>query len=74
MNEEDKKAFLEDFTKVDIDKKLDMWYYALDQEAIWEEILEEMSTFATKKQMEEAMALAKSKGKTFSPTCGTNEE
>jgi hypothetical protein len=46
MNEEDKKAFLEDFKKVDIQKKLDMWFFALDQEAIWEEIMDEMSKIA----------------------------
>ena len=46
MNEEDTKAFLNDFKKVDIDKKLDMWYYAVDQEALWEEILAEMSMIA----------------------------
>lgn len=46
MNEDDKKAFLNDFKKADIDKKLDMWYYAVDQEALWEEILAEMSMIA----------------------------
>jgi len=46
MNEEDKKAFLEDFEKADKDKKLDMWFYALDQEGLWEEILTEMSMTA----------------------------
>jgi len=74
VNEEDKKTFLDDFTKADVDKKLDMWYYAIDQEAMWEEIMDQMSTIATKQQMEEAMALAKSKGKTFTPTCGSSEE
>jgi hypothetical protein len=46
MNEKDKKEFLVDFEKADINKKLDMWYYALDQEGIWEEILAEMSMIA----------------------------
>lgn len=46
MNEDDKKAFLDDFKKGNIEKKLDMWYYAVDQEAIWEEILAEMSMIA----------------------------
>jgi len=46
MNEKDKKGFLEDFKKADIDKKLDMWYYALDQEGLWEEVIAEMSTIA----------------------------
>ena len=46
MNEEDTKAFLSDFKKADMDKKLDMWYYAVDQEALWEEILTEMSMIA----------------------------
>lgn len=46
MNEEEKKTFLDDFKKADMDKKLDMWYYAVDQEALWEEILAEMSMIA----------------------------
>ena len=46
MNEKDKKEFLEDFKKADTNKKLDMWYYALDQEGQWEEILAEMSMIA----------------------------
>ena len=46
MNEEDKKAFLEDFRKADVSKKLDMWYFALEQEMLWEEILAEMSEIA----------------------------
>jgi hypothetical protein len=46
MKEEDKKSFLEDFKKADITKKLDMWYYALEQEMIWEEIISEMSNIA----------------------------
>ncbi len=52
MKEEDKKVFLEDFEKADINKKLDMWYYALDQEAIWEEIISEMSDIAQMQQMQ----------------------
>jgi len=46
MNEKDKKEFLEDFKKADTNKKLDMWYYALDQEGQWEEIIAEMSMIA----------------------------
>lgn len=46
VNEEDKKTFLTDFKKADMDKKLDLWYYAVDQEALWEEILAEMSMIA----------------------------
>ena len=46
MNEEDKKAFLEDFRKADGSTKLDMWYYALDQSALWEEAIAEMSNIA----------------------------
>jgi len=46
MNEEDKKAFLDDFKKAAIEKKLDMWFYALDQEGLWEELLAEMSMIA----------------------------
>lgn len=46
MNEDDKKSFLNDFKKADINKKLDMWYFAVDQGALWEEILAEMSMIA----------------------------
>jgi Na+-transporting NADH:ubiquinone oxidoreductase subunit NqrF len=46
VNEDDKKAFLDDFKKGNVDKKLDMWYYAVEQEAFWEEILAEMSMIA----------------------------
>ena len=46
MNEEDRNAYLADFKKADMNKKLDMWYYAVDQEALWEEILAEMSMIA----------------------------
>ena len=51
MKEKDKKAFLEDYKKSDVSKKLDMWYYALEQEALWEEIITEMSNIATFKQI-----------------------
>ena len=51
MKEEDKKAFLEDYKKSDVSKKLDMWYYALEQEASWEEIITEISNIATLKQI-----------------------
>ena len=46
MNDEDKKTFLEDFDQSDISKKLDMWFYALDQQGLWEEIIDEMATIA----------------------------
>ena len=46
MNEDDVKAFLEDFKKGDIQQKMDMWFYALEQEAIWDEIMEQMSKLA----------------------------
>lgn len=54
MNEEDKKMFLEDFRKADVQKKMDMWFYALDQVGLWEEILAELSTIAQMQQMNEA--------------------
>ena len=46
MDEKDRKIFLDDFKKADINKKLDMWYYAVEQEALWEEILGELSAIA----------------------------
>jgi hypothetical protein len=47
MDDEDKKEFLEDFKKGDLQKKLDMWYFALEQENLWDEILSNMSEIAT---------------------------
>jgi hypothetical protein len=46
VNEDEKKAFIADFAKADITKKLDMWYFAVEQETIWEELLAEMSMIA----------------------------
>jgi len=46
VKEEDVNMFLNDFKKADITKKLDMWYFAVEQEAIWEEALAEMSIIA----------------------------
>lgn len=46
MKKDDIKMFLDDFKKADITKKLDMWYFAVEQEAIWEEALAEMSMIA----------------------------
>ena len=59
MNEDDKKAFLEDFKKSDTSKKLDMWYYALEQEALWEEIIGEMSDIAQTANMGQSKVSAK---------------
>lgn len=55
MNEEDKKEFLNDFRKVDGSKKLDMWYYALEQEVLWEQILAEMSEIAKEQGIEKEL-------------------
>lgn len=68
MNEEDKKAFIQDFKDSDIEKKLDMWYHSLDQESLWEELLDEMSKVARIKQLQEA------KGTTGSATVADNDE
>jgi len=46
VNEKDKQDFLKDFKEADVQKKLDMWYYALDQEGLWEEVIAEMSDIA----------------------------
>lgn len=55
VDEKDKEAFLKDFREADLETKLDMWFYALDQEAIWEEALDEMSKIARIKQLKEGI-------------------
>jgi len=55
MDEKDKKEFLEDFRKADGDKKLDMWYYALEQEVLWESILAQMSDIAKEQKMDKKL-------------------
>jgi len=52
MKDEDKKRFLEDFKNGDLQKKLDMWYFALEQETLWDEILTEMSELANKQSLD----------------------
>ena len=51
VDEKDRKAFLKDFKDADMDTKLDMWFFALDQEAVWEEMLDQMSKIARIKQL-----------------------
>ena len=46
MNDDEIKEFLSDFKKANEQTKLDMWYYALEQDALWDEILTELSTIA----------------------------
>ncbi len=46
MNDDDCQRFLNDFKKADIAKKVDMWFYAVEQASIWEELLDEMSAIA----------------------------
>ena len=46
MNDKDKKAFLEDFEKGDISKKMDMWFYAIEQQERWDEVMDQMSKIA----------------------------
>ena len=55
MNEEDKKNFLDDFRKAGGEVKLDMWYYALEQEVIWEDILAKMSDIAKEQKMDKKL-------------------
>jgi hypothetical protein len=67
MNEEDKKAFIEDFKKGDGAKRLDLWDYALKQQVIWENIITEIQRISKEqgvdkeleKMMDEAMAEVK---------------
>ena len=59
MNNDDKKAFLEDYQKADIEKKIDMWYYALDQEMWWDGILTEMAETAQALNLKRDKVLAK---------------
>ena len=58
MNEKDVKAFLEDFKKAYIEKKMDMWFYAMEQEALWDEIMDEMSKIARIAQFKEGKKTA----------------
>ena len=51
------KKFLDDFEKADIAKKLDMWYFALDQGALWEELIAEMSNTAQMQVMKGGKAV-----------------
>jgi hypothetical protein len=46
VNEKDRQEFIKDFKEADVSKKLDMWYYALEQDGLWEEIIAEMSEIA----------------------------
>jgi hypothetical protein len=55
MNAEDKKNFLDDFKKANGEQKLDMWYYALEQEVLWEDILAKMSEIAKEQKVDKKL-------------------
>jgi hypothetical protein len=59
MDDKDKKEFLKDFSKADINKKMDMWFYALNQETLWEEIIAEMADYAQKKNLKQQKIIQK---------------
>lgn len=46
VDEKDRQEFIKDFKEADLSKKLDMWYYALEQEGLWAEVIAEMSDIA----------------------------
>ena len=46
MNEEDKKELLKEFKTGDGTKRLDLWDYAIQQQVIWEDIINEMQKIA----------------------------
>ena len=60
MNEEDKKNFLKNFREVNLEKKLDMWFYALEQDGLWEEMLSEMARIAEEQRMNNVLEKMKS--------------
>ena len=46
MDEESKKAFIDDFKKGDGAKRLDLWDYALQQQVLWENVITEIQGIA----------------------------
>ncbi len=46
MNDEDKKALIDEFKNADGAKRLDMWDYACSQQVIWENVIVEMQKIA----------------------------
>ena len=59
MEESDKKAFLVDFKKADVQQKLDMWFFAIEQIGLWEQIINEMSFIATNLSVPKAKVVKK---------------
>ena len=55
MNDDDRNEFIDEFKKADGTKKLDMWYYALEQEVLWEDIIANMSEIAKKQKVDKTL-------------------
>jgi len=51
MSEDEEKKFLDEFRNADMQQKLDMWFYAMQQSAFWDELMDEMSKIARIDQM-----------------------
>ncbi len=46
MNSEDKKMLIKEFKESDGAKKLDMWDYAISQQVLWSNIIDELQKIA----------------------------
>jgi len=46
MDEKDKKIYIEEFKKSDGPKRLDMWDYAIQQQVLWDNIINDLQNIA----------------------------
>jgi len=46
MDEKDKKEYIEEFKKSDGPKRLDMWDYAIQQQVLWDNIINDLQNIA----------------------------
>lgn len=55
MDDEGKKAFMDDFKKSDGAKRLDLWDYALQQQVIWEDIIADIQKIAKEQKVDKEL-------------------
>jgi hypothetical protein len=55
MNQDDKKEIIDEFKKADGAKRLDLWDYALTQQVLWENIINEIQRIAKDQKVDKKL-------------------
>ena len=55
MDDKDRKEFIDEFKKSDGATRLDMWDYAIAQQVLWEQLINEMQIIARDQKVDKEL-------------------